>query len=63
MNPRRHLLIAQIRIFDLFTFLEVSGNEILMVSNVRLVLLFLKFQNLRDFKNFVCFSFLLIVKN
>ena len=60
MNPRRHLLIAEIRIFDLFSF--VSGNEILLVSNIRLVLLFLKFQNLRDFKNFVCF-FLLIVKN
>ena len=60
MNPRRHLLIAEIRIFDLFSF--VSGNEILLVSNIWLVLLFLKFQNLRDFKNFVCF-FLLIVKN
>lgn len=55
MNPRRHLLIAEIRIFDLFSF--VSGNEILLVSNIRLVLLFLKFQNLRDFKNFVCFFF------
>ena len=33
-----------------------------MASNIRLVLLFLKFQNIRDFNNLVCFSFCCLLR-